>query len=110
MHRPKTSSTALMNACSAVTVAGVGAPPLVRSACSDGTRSLTAALSSAVLQKRLVSGPRIAPRSSCSTGVYTLRVAVSVAGDLGRATDPLGPKSQGVTTRLLDLAPGAGVE
>ena len=49
MHRPKTSSTALMNACSAATVAGFGAPPLVRSACSDGTRSLTAALSSAVL-------------------------------------------------------------
>jgi hypothetical protein len=39
-----------------------------------------------------------------------LRVAVSVAGVLGRATDALGPKSQGVTTRLLDLAPGAGVE
>ena len=107
MHRPKTSSTALTNACSAATVAAFGAPPLVRSACSHGTRSFTAAFSSAVLQKRLVSGPRIAPRSSCSTGVYTLRVAVSVAG---RATDALGPKAQGVTTRLLDLAPGAGVE
>jgi hypothetical protein len=60
--------------------------------------------------ERLVSGPRIAPRSSCSTGAYTLRVAISVAGVLGRATDALGPKSQGVTTRLLDLAPGACVE
>jgi hypothetical protein len=40
----------------------------------------------------LVSGPRIAPRSSCSTGAYTLRVAISVAGVLGRATDALGPK------------------
>ena len=56
MHRPKTSSTALMNACSAATVAGFGAPPLVSSACSDGTRSLSAALSSAVLQKRLAVG------------------------------------------------------
>jgi len=110
MHRPKTSSTALTNACSAATVAAFGAPPLVRSACSHGTRSFTAAFSSAVLQKRLVSGPRIAPRSSCSTGAYTLRVAISVAGVLGRATDALGPKAQGVTTRLLDLAPGAGVE
>ena len=42
--------------------------------------------------ERLVSGPRIAPRSSCSTGAYTLRVAISVAGVLGRATDALGPK------------------
>ena len=77
------------------------APHVVRGVEEDLPRtcptrsSLTAALRSAVLQKRWLSGPRIALRSSCSTAVYTLGVTNAERRGrlLGRrATDALGPR------------------